>query len=48
MLVVRSRNRVVELASNVDRIRVPTVDNQPYWVRTQNTPGENFKRSFKI
>ena len=29
MLVVRSRNRGVELASNVDRIRVPTVDDQP-------------------
>ena len=28
-LVVRSRNRGVELASNVDRIRVPTVDDQP-------------------
>ena len=29
MLVVRSRNRGVELASNVDRIRVPTIDDQP-------------------
>ena len=29
-LVVRSRNCGVEYASNVDRIRVPTVDDQPY------------------
>ena len=30
-LEVRSRNCGVELASNVDRIRVPTVDDQPLY-----------------
>ena len=31
-LLISSRNHGVECTSNVDRIRVPTVDDQPYYI----------------